>query len=135
MKPDVLTACQEVPAEISAVSPKLIAVPFKVKLGFANFALAIEPANISFVTDVAGNVTVLADMSKDELNWMKSVSYRYATPTALYRYAQALALNNQLHEAKKHLLIIEKLHHKKFSTESLYQVNDSLIFGWKNTGK
>lgn len=77
----------------------------------------------------------VANMSKDELNWMKSVSYRYATPTALYRYAQALALNNQLHEAKKHLLIIEKLHHKKFSTESLYQVNDSLIFGWKNTGK
>ncbi len=77
----------------------------------------------------------VAHMSKDELNWMKSVSYRYATPTALYRYAQALALNNQLHEAKKHLLIIEKLHHQKFSTESLYQVNDSLIFGWKNTGK
>lgn len=77
----------------------------------------------------------VANMSKDELKWMKSVSYRYATPTALYRYAQALALNNQLHEAKKHLLIIEKLHHKKFSTESLYQVNDSLIFGWKNTGK
>ncbi|HEN9521962.1 TPA: O-antigen ligase C-terminal domain-containing protein [Acinetobacter baumannii] len=77
----------------------------------------------------------VANMSKDELNWMKSVSYRYATPTALYRYAQALALNKQLHEAKKHLLIIEKLHHKKFSTESLYQVNDSLIFGWKNTGK
>lgn len=70
------------------------------------------------------------NMSDAQLEWMRQVSYRYATPTALFRYAQALALNNRLESAKKHLLIIEKLHGKKFSTESLYVVSDSLIYQW-----
>ena len=43
VNPAVLTACQSVPAAIDVVSPKLTVTPFKVKLGFANLALAIEP--------------------------------------------------------------------------------------------
>src|SRR5210317_1004379 len=60
--------CQAVPAEISAVAPKLIDVPFNVKLGLANLALAIEPDNISFVTDVLGKVTVFEDKSKVDVS-------------------------------------------------------------------
>lgn len=73
-----------------------------------------------------------ANMSQEQLDWMRQVTYRYATSAALYRYAQALALNNYPELAKKHLLIIEKLHGKKFSFESLYQVNHSLAFEWQN---
>lgn len=72
------------------------------------------------------------NMTQDELNWMRQVTYRFATSGNLYRYAQALALNNQLEEAKKHLLIIEKLHDKKYSVQSLYVVNKSLAFEWNN---
>lgn len=74
----------------------------------------------------------MANMSQEQLDWMRQVAYRYATSAALYRYAQALALNNYPELAKKHLLIIEKLHGKKFSFESLYQVNHSLAFEWQN---
>lgn len=72
------------------------------------------------------------NMSENQLNWMKLVAYRFATSTALYRYAQALALNNQPELAKKHLLILETLHGKKYSFESLFQVNKSLAFEWQN---
>lgn len=72
------------------------------------------------------------NMSEKQLDWMRNVTYRFATSTALYRYAQALALNNQPELAKKHLLILEKLHGKKFSFESLFQVNKSLAFEWQN---
>lgn len=72
------------------------------------------------------------NMSEKQLDWMRNVTYRFATSAALYRYAQALALNNQPELAKKHLLILEKLHGKKFSFESLFQVNKSLAFEWQN---
>lgn len=72
------------------------------------------------------------NMSEKQLDWMRNVTYRFATSAALYRYAQALALNNQPDLAKKHLLILEKLHGKKFSFESLFQVNKSLAFEWQN---
>ena len=44
---------------------------------------------------------------------------------------EALALNNQPELAKKHLLILEKLHGKKYSFESLFKVNESLAFEWQ----
>ena len=72
------------------------------------------------------------NMSLAQQEWMRQVSYRYATPGNLYRYAQALALNNQSRLAKKHLLILEKLYGKKYSFESLFQVNKSLVFEWQN---
>lgn len=72
------------------------------------------------------------NMSEKQLDWMRNVTYRFSTSAALYRYAQALALNNQPELAKKHLLILEKLHGKKFNFESLFQVNKSLAFEWQN---
>ncbi len=72
------------------------------------------------------------NMTQEQLDWMRKVTYRYATPAALYRYAQALALNHQPELARKHLLILEKLHGQKYSFESLYQVNQSLAFEWQN---
>lgn len=72
------------------------------------------------------------NMTLDQLDWMRKVAYRYSTSAALYRYAQALALNHQPELARKHLLILEKLHGQKYSFESLYQVNQSLAFEWQN---
>lgn len=72
------------------------------------------------------------NMTPEQLDWMRKVAYRYATPAALYRYAQALALNHQPLLARKHLLILEKLHGQKYTFESLYQVNQSLAFEWQN---
>ncbi len=74
----------------------------------------------------------IENMSQEQLDWMRYITYRFATSSALYRYAQALALNNQPELAKKHLLILEKLHGKKYSFESLFQVNKSLAFEWQN---
>lgn len=72
------------------------------------------------------------NMTPEQLDWMRKVAYRYSTSAALYRYAQALALNHQPELARKHLLILEKLHGQKYSFESLYQVNQSLAFEWQN---
>ena len=72
------------------------------------------------------------NMTIDQLDWMRKVTYRYSTSAALYRYAQALALNHQPELARKHLLILEKLHGQKYPFESLYQVNQSLAFEWQN---
>ncbi|MCH2004480.1 PglL family O-oligosaccharyltransferase [Acinetobacter ursingii] len=72
------------------------------------------------------------NMTLDQLDWMRKVAYRYSTSAALYRYAQALALNHQPELARKHLLILEKLHGQKYPFESLYQVNQSLAFEWQN---
>lgn len=74
----------------------------------------------------------MKNMSKEQLNWMRSVTYRFANSLTLYRYAQALALNNQPEMAKEHLLILEKFHKKKYSFESLFQVDKSLAFEWQN---
>src|SRR6056300_1418226 len=82
VKLDVFSVCQDVPAEISVVSPKLIDVPLNVKLELASLALAIEPANISFVTDVLGKVTVFEDKSKVDVS-LAIVSIPLATSAAL----------------------------------------------------
>lgn len=93
--------------------------------------------DIIFLTQLSEQIRFIrtrpeANMTTEQLEWMRQVAYRYATSAALYRYAQALALNNYPELAKKHLLIIEKLHGKKFSFDSLYQVNHSLAFEWQN---
>lgn len=72
------------------------------------------------------------NMSEKQLDWMKFVAYRFASASALHRYAQALALNNQPELAKKHLRIIKQLHGKDYSFESLFYVNKSLAFEWEN---
>lgn len=72
------------------------------------------------------------NMTEEQLKWMKKVAYRYATASALHRYAQALALNNQPELAKKHLRIIKQLHGKDYSFNSLTEKRYSLAFEWKN---
>lgn len=72
------------------------------------------------------------NMTQEQLAWMKQITYRFSTSAALYRYAQALALNHQPELAKKYLLILEKLHGQKHSLDSLYHVNESLAFEWQN---
>lgn len=72
------------------------------------------------------------NMTLEQLDWMRKVTYRFSTSANLYRYAQALALNHQPELAKKYLLILEKLHGQKYPFESLYQVNQSLAFEWQN---
>lgn len=71
-----------------------------------------------------------SNMSRQQLDWMRRVAYRYATPYNLYHYAQALALNDKNESAKKHLLILEKLYGRKYMFKSLYDVNQSLAFEW-----
>jgi len=64
---DTTTDCQD-NAAILPDAPSAIAVPLIVTVLFANFALAIEPANIPLVTLVFGSVTVLEDMFKVDAN-------------------------------------------------------------------
>jgi O-antigen ligase len=69
-------------------------------------------------------------MTKEKLEWMKHVAYRYAMPISLYRYAQALALNGQEDEAKRHLLIIQKLYGRTYTYGSLFNKDATLAFKW-----
>ena len=69
-------------------------------------------------------------MSKDQLDWMKKITYRYGTSNNLYRYSQALALNNQFKSAEHHLTILNGLYQRKNTMQSLYIVNKSLAYEW-----
>ncbi len=75
-----------------------------------------------------------ANMSKAEIQWMHMIAQRYTTAAYLYRYSQALALNGYPDQARRNLLIIEQLHGKKYSFESLYEDQQSLAFKWKQQG-
>lgn len=106
-------------------------------LNIGNVHAKQDAPNIMLLTQLREQVRLIRtlpvrNMSGDQLEGMRKITYRYATSAALYRYAQALALNNQPEMAKKHLLILEKLHGKKYSFESLFQVNKSLAFEWQN---
>lgn len=73
-------------------------------------------------------------MSEIEINEVKEATYRHASSSALYRYAQVLALNGQEKNAQDHLDILEKMHGKKYSLASLYDVQPTLAFEWMNSG-
>ena len=60
---DTTTDCQANDGAF-AEPPSAVAAPPIVIDEFANYAFAIEPANIAFVTLVFGSVTVLLDKSK-----------------------------------------------------------------------
>lgn len=101
-----------------------------------NYANYKKP-NIFFLTQLREQIGLIrtqpeANMTEVEIKNIKKISYRYASSPALFRYAQVLALNNNEIEAKKHLLILEKLHNKYYSFESLYEVNRTLAFEWQN---
>lgn len=72
------------------------------------------------------------NMSDEQILWLHHISYRYPTIPALLRYAQALALNNNLALAKDQLLIIENLHGLKLNEARLYNIDQSLSFAWEN---
>ena len=72
------------------------------------------------------------NMSDEQILWLHHISYRYPTIPALLRYAQALALNNNLALAKDQLLIIENLHGLKLNEARLYHIDQSLSFAWEN---
>jgi O-antigen ligase len=75
------------------------------------------------------------NISEDELLWMKKVTYRYATPNNLYKYAQVLLLNNQEEKSKHYLDILNRLYSKNIEFNSLYSIRDSNAYQWKKSGQ
>ena len=73
------------------------------------------------------------NMSKEELLWMKKVTYRYATPNNLYKYAQVLLLNNQEEKSKHYLDILNRLYNKNIEIDALYSIHDSNVYQWKKS--
>lgn len=73
------------------------------------------------------------NMSKEELLWMKKVTYRYATPNNLYKYAQVLLLNNQEEKSKHYLDILNGLYNKNIEFDALYSIRDSNAYQWKKS--
>lgn len=73
------------------------------------------------------------NMSKEELLWMKKVTYRYATPNNLYKYAQVLLLNNQEEKSKHYLDILNRLYNKNIEIDALYSIHDSNAYQWKKS--
>lgn len=97
----------------------------------------IAAPNVLFLTQLSEQLRYMRtkprkNMSPKQLEWMRKVAYRYATQAALFRYAQALALNDHKTLADQQLVIIYKLHGKKIAPETLYQTRDSLAFSWEN---
>lgn len=71
------------------------------------------------------------NMSKEELLWMKKVTYRYATPNNLYKYAQVLWLNGRKDKALYYLNILNTLYAKNIESKSLNDMHDSNAYKWK----
>lgn len=59
------------------------------------------------------------DMSDAELEWMRQVAYRYAFPPAMFRYAVALIMNDELQAANDQILRIGKLHPQERFDEAI----------------
>ena len=74
------------------------------------------------------------NISEEELLWMKKVTYRYATPNNLYKYAQVLLLNKQEEKSKHYLDILNRLYSENIEFNSLYSVRDSKAYQWKKSG-
>lgn len=55
------------------------------------------------------------EMTAAELDWMRRVAHRYAHPSALFRYALALGLNNRPQEAGLELERLKRLYTTHFS--------------------
>jgi O-antigen ligase len=74
-----------------------------------------------------------ANMSEEEIEFVKRAAYRYPTKAALIRYSQVLALNGHKEEALKHLDIIEKMYQEAIRYETLLNVDESLAFMWRTS--
>lgn len=99
-----------------------------------------QPApNIFLMTQLRERIRYLRtpveeNISEEELLWMKKVTYRYATPNNLYKYAQVLLLNNQEEKSKHYLDILNRLYSENIEFNSLYSVRDSKAYQWKKSG-
>lgn len=58
-------------------------------------------------------------MSADELDELSRFAKRFTHPASLFKYAQALALNNQLEAAYEQLLLIQGLHDDRILLEAI----------------
>lgn len=59
------------------------------------------------------------DMSAAELDELSRFAKRFTHPAAMFKYAQALALNNQLEQAYQQLLLIQGLHGDRLLQEAI----------------
>lgn len=62
-------------------------------------------------------------MSADELDELSRFAKRFTHPASLFKYAQALALNNQLTAAYEQLLLIQGLHGDKLLLQAIYKLD------------
>lgn len=62
-------------------------------------------------------------MSADELDELSRFAKRFTQPASLFKYAQALALNNQLTAAYEQLLLIQGLHGDKLLLQAIYELD------------
>lgn len=62
-------------------------------------------------------------MSADELDELSRFAKRFTHPASLFKYAQALALNNQLEAAYDQLLLIQGLHGDKLLLQAIYELD------------
>jgi hypothetical protein len=60
-----------------------------------------------------------ANMTVNDIEWMRRVAYRYPYPSSLFRYALALGLNGQPVAAREQLRIIKALHGDGYAQEGL----------------
>lgn len=74
------------------------------------------------------------NISAEQLLWMKNVTYRYATPNNLHKYAQTLLINGQKAQAQHYLNILNQLYDEKYQLNALYEVRDSHAYHWKKGG-
>ncbi len=96
------------------------------------------PPNIYLLTQLREQIRYIrtepkSRMTSDQLELMRKVSLRFADSYTQFKYAQVLALNGNLDGALRELEIINKLHGKVYTKTSLYNVNFSLAYQWKNT--
>ena len=64
-----------------------------------------------------------ANMSADELDELSRFAKRFTHPASMFKYAQALALNNQHEAAYEQLLLIQGLHGDKLLLQSIYELD------------
>lgn len=64
-----------------------------------------------------------ANMAADELDELSRFAKRFTHPASMFKYAQALALNNQLEAAYDQLLLIQGLHGDKLLLQAIYELD------------
>ncbi|MEZ2773896.1 Wzy polymerase domain-containing protein [Acinetobacter pseudolwoffii] len=95
-----------------------------------------DTPNVVLLTQLREHIRFLRtqpeeNMSQEQLDWMRKVTYRYADDINLYKYSQTLAINNQEKAAQFYLKTLNRMHQENINFESLYSVNDSLSYRWK----